>query len=172
MGFGKEHTGVIIREQNTQALGALAADTAIKCPSLAITEDFRILKTELFAHVTGLTAGEGEGLQIGICNNELTAAEITECITANGPLDPDDRGLEEFATRNCKLLAMSEQTSLVDSQVNFKADGGGYMIVSKHRWTYSNANGWAFFIYNGKLQAVTTGSAVQFNATHYGVWVK
>ncbi len=170
MGFGKDGTGSIIRENRATALGALAADAAIKMTGLTLAEDFRILRSDVFAHVDILTAGEGQGLLFGIANGELTAVEIAECLNDNGPSDRNDRALHETASRNVKVLSSA---ILIDSggvSRHFVGDQGGPMITSKHRWTYSDPEGWAFFVYNDG-PTLTTGSICRYQATQFGVWV-
>ncbi len=175
MGFGKQNTGVIIREDSSQALGALANNTAILVASGNVIggnlqEDFRLLKSEILAHVDILTAGEGEGLIFGIANGELSVAEIAEAIQANGPLDRNDRLPQERAERNVKLLGTYDMRDITAVSGKIKGDNGGPLIVSKHRWTYSNPEAWNFFVFNDGI-VLTTGAQIRLVATHYGVWV-
>jgi len=172
MGFGKDNKGAIIRETiQDEALAGLSAHDAVKFAGPVITEDFRLLKTEVVAMVNALTQGQGEGMIFGIANGELTAAEIEEAIEANGPLDRNDRQGQERSERNVKILGVSRlDGTSTQTEKQFENVDGGLIMVSKHRWTYSNPEGWAWFIYNpgGTL---TTGSTLQLSATHYGVWV-
>ena len=67
MGFGKDGKGVIIRESRAQVLGALAVGTLIFIGTkLGTLERYRMIKLEVFAAITGLTAGEGDVLLFGI----------------------------------------------------------------------------------------------------------
>ncbi len=167
MGFSK--TGVIIRELQSVALTTLANVTAIKLSQLTLAEDFRILKSEIFAKVGGLTAGEGDDLIFGIANNALSVAEIAAAIVLDGPLNRNDPQHEE-SMRNVKLLSFADQ-SLSNVDRAFNGDSGGPMITSKHRWTYNNPEGWCFFVFNNG-SALTTGATAVAIATHYGVWVQ
>ncbi len=91
MGFGKDGKGVIIREGRAQAIGALAAATGfLIATKLATLERFRMLKSEVFASIIGLTGGEGTGLVFGLADGDLTLAEIEEAIELGGPLGPND----------------------------------------------------------------------------------
>jgi len=172
MGFGKDGKGVIIREDFTQALGALATETAIKGTSLAITDDFRMLKAMIAAHLTGLTAGEGQGLLFGLCNDDLTATDIAECLRANGPLNSSDRDLQEFAERYATVISQAGHVTEIASgtQLTFFNEAGGPLIVTKPRWTFNKGVGWNWFVFNNGPN-LTTGASVRVIATEYGVWV-
>ncbi len=174
MGFGKDGKGTMIRENVDVALGALAADAVIKTTSLAIEEDFRILRSEIYARVTAFTAADLGGLVFGIANGELSVAEISEAILRNGPVDRNDRRQVEFVERNVKILSGLQtlvESPIVPIEWTFQNESGGPIIVSKHRWTYSNPEGWTWFIYNDSGGALTTGAELHVIATHFGVWV-
>jgi len=166
-------TGVIIRENSGDSLGALSAATAVRVGQIdgSLQEDFRILKSEIAARLVALTAGEGAGLLFGICNAELTAAEIAECLTTSGPLDKNDRLLKERAGRWVKVLSQYDPTNTLAVAGLFKNKTGGPIIESKDRWTYSDPEGWAYFVFNDGA-TLTTGASVLSVATHYGVWVQ
>ncbi len=164
MGFGKDGKGVIIRERDTITLGALATITAIKSGSqINPTDDFRLIKTEYFIGVEGMTSGEGPVL-IGLADNELSVTEIAGSIGADGPVDRNDRGGEEAATRAVWVL------DAIFSQV-FPGGSSSTKGEKTFRWTFSNPEGWTFFAFNNDPNTLTTGTIVHFYAVHYGVWV-
>ena len=172
MGFGKDGKGVIIREQATQALLTLAANTAliIATGDLTITEDFRMLKSRIAAHVDTLTAGDGEGLMLGIANGNLSVAEIAAVMQLDGPADFSDRINEEVAERFVYVISQISESLGVNAV--FKNENGGPIIEIKPRWSFSNTDGWNFFVYNDGGGAFTTGAVVRLIMTHYGVWLK
>ncbi len=170
MGFGKDGKGAMIRETITDgALGALAGQDVVAFQGPVITEDFRILKSEIYAIVNVLTAGQGNGLLFGIANGELTAAEIEECLEAQGPLDLNDRVPTEKAERNVKWLGTTDNVLNATERL-IENPEGGTILTSKHRWTYSNPEGWKYWLYN-RGGTLTTGATLQLMATHYGVWL-
>ncbi len=171
MGFGKNNTGVIIRETDALALTTIGALTAKIFTGLGITEDFRSMKIEVVAHVDGLTAGEGNGLCLGIANGELSATEVTECLNADGPLDRNDRLAQERAERFCKIFATVGLQTATAAAMVFIGKGGSYVLEVKPNWTFSNPEGWSFFVFNNDPAALTTGATVSLAATHYGVWL-
>ncbi len=171
MGFGKDGKGEIITETKQQALGTLGNVTAITVATpLVMAEDFRIIKTEMAALVTGLTTAEGQGLMIGIANGALTVAQIAEAISAQGPLNRNDRARQEFAMRFVKLLATIAGGDNASTVKRFENAEGGGMISETIRWTFSSPEGWQFFVWNNGV-ALTTGSSVRLQAKHFGVWV-
>ncbi len=167
MGFGKNNTGAILRSKETIALGTLDVDNVIKLGSgITLSEDFRLLKMESWAHVDGLTAGEGDGLLIGIANGELTVGEIAEAILADGPSDRNDRVKQERSERFVKVFG-----SLNDLQHLFRGENGGHMLICKPRWSFSDPEGWDLFIFNNGTQ-LTTGATAKLVATYYGLWLQ
>ncbi len=119
----------------------------------------------MFAFVEGLTAGDGEGLTIGIANGELTVAEIAECLIADGPSDRNDRIKQERAERFVKVFGL-----LNDLQHMFVGENGSRQMQVKPRWTFSNPEGWDYFIFNAG-SALTTGSTAKLLQTSYGLWL-
>jgi len=171
MGFGKQRTGVIIREKQSLALSTLANVTVLATTALALEDDFRILKSEILAHIGGLTAAEGNGLIFGMCNGELSVTEIKAALETNGPLDRNDRGNQETAERKVDILSQpAGDEGPIGVDIVYKGENGGPLIISKKRWTYSNPEGWKFFVYNNEA-ALQTGATLVVMATHYGVWV-
>jgi len=172
MGFGKNNTGALLRENPSVALSTLASGVALKLTgSITPTEDFRMLKAEIGAGITGLTGNEGNQIFFGLCNGELTAAEIEEAIEAVGPTDRNDRLLVERAERFVKILSKTNRFENGQTEREFMNESGGPIIVTKPRWTFSNTEGWDWFVYNNGLNALTTGATVRALATIYGLWL-
>ncbi len=174
MGFGKNNTGVIIREDGTGSdLGALANnDMGLLAAGPQVTEDFRMLKNELLSFISGLTAGEGLGLWLGIAQGGLTLSEIEGAIESNGPLDDHNMSEEEVVLKPVWVIGRIEKLALSDVEAIFvDAMTGSPLITSKHRWTYGdNASGWNYFVYNLGV-ALTSGSTIKLMGRSFGVWV-
>lgn len=171
MGFGKDGKGVILREDGTTTLGALAADAGLSLAGPTITEDFRMLKSRLFAVLRGIAPGEGAGILLYMCNADLTAAEQEAAVETNGPLDRNDRIQQETAERLVTLIGAVDQVAGADGICTFRdIVTNAPVLTPAMRWTFSNPEGWDYFFYNaGKL--VTTGGSIHVHATHFGVWV-
>lgn len=172
MGFGKDKRGVIRRRKAETVLSTLADKTALQIAQISCEQDYRLLKAEIFASMIGLTSGEGTGLRLGIADAELSVTEIKECLEANGPVDRNDRDLQEKAERWVHLIGTFHGNPTTGSEGNFCAEMGGPLIVFKGKpWTFQNAEGFQIFVYNDTGSALTTGSSIRLNMTHYGVWV-
>jgi len=171
MGFGKDGKGAIVLESRAQTLGTIAGAAALLIGTkLATTEDFRILKSEVFAAITGATAGELVGLLIGIADGDLTTTEIEEAIELNGPLDRHATIESERSMRFVKLFGAVVRES-AGSELVFVAEGGAAMMEVKPRWTFGLGKSWNWFVYN-LAAAPTTGASVQLRAKSFGVWVE
>lgn len=174
MGFGKDNKGAIVYESRGQALAALGANAAILIGTkLATTDDFRMLKAEVVASISGLTAGEGEGLAFGLADGDLSVTEVEEALDLNGPLARDDIVITEQAQRPVFLLGSYNPSSSGSTAGEF-ADkmSGAPFIIGKPRWTFhNNGKGWNWFVYNTG-QALTTGSTVKIHAKNFGVWLE
>lgn len=168
---GFKDTGVIIRGTHTADLGALANQEAVKIDANALDEDFRLLKSEVYASVIGATAGELVGLLFGICDGELTAAEIAECILSE-PVDSNDNASNEKAMRPVWIIGATPDNIVPVVNQAFVNENGGRKMEWKKRWTFSNPEGWDFFVFNNRGFALTTGADIVVQATNYGLWVK
>ncbi len=170
MGFGKQNTGVILRHRGNITLTTLATIAAKKADStLTLTEDFRLIKSMITATLTDFTGGEGPIL-LGLADNELSEAEIAECINAAGPLDRNDNLARERAERPVWIIGQFDGAA-ADGVVN-----DGQMIdtvkqKSVPSWTFSNPEGFTLFAFNNSAALLTTGAEVRFQSTYYGVWV-
>ncbi len=174
MGFGKDGRGVIQKYQDSITLGALAGGTAVKSNTvLAITDDFRVLKTEVAQFIETLTAGEGKGLVLGICNNDLTAVEIAAGLEATGPISRGDRILSELSERFIQIIGVAGALgpAASDTEGQFLNEMGGPLLKKNVRWTFTKGIGYSFFVYNYDNTTLTTGAIVRMHVTSYGVWV-
>lgn len=167
MGFGKDNKGVIIREKPTITLGTLNAATAIKQTSGGVAgsmgEDFRLIKTEVFIYVEGANVDEGP-ITVGIADENLTVAEIAECLATEGPKDRNENAESEQSHRPVWELVVIENDSA--------ERGGVHQPIEKVlRWTFSAAEGWCWFAYNDSGAQLAGGTIVRIRAKHFGVWL-
>ncbi len=172
MGFGKDKKGVILREENSITLGTLGTDTGILMTGgigATLAEDFRMIKLLFTFWLDGGTFVAGDGpLSLWIANGDLSLAEIEEAIEVEGPLDRSDRIRTEQAERYVTQLGV---ITFVEGSVGMQmyprnGDVGEAII----RWTFSNAKGWTFVVYN-EGTALTTGGVVHMRGKAFGVWL-
>ncbi len=170
MGFGKDGRGVIIRQSDVITLGTLGAKTVLKQDTpIVITEDFRMLKAELFVSIVAATFDDLDGpLVIGIANDELSVTEIKECLEAGGPVGRDDAVGNEQALRAVWPIAHIMNAASENSHALMAQQ---MPLTVKPRWTFSNANGWTIFVYNQGSSVLATGGIIQLLNKFYGVWV-
>ncbi len=171
MGFGKNKTGVIIRENMTEPMLGLGDQAARLGTDLILEDDFRMLKTEVTAEIVGMTANEQEGLLFGICDGELTESEVAEVLALDGPVDRNDNLADERAMRPVWVLGVSDEALSGGDHVRFRGKLNAPIIEAKPRWTFSNPEGWDWFVFNNQGGALTTGGTFKVIATSYGVWV-
>ncbi len=173
MGFGKDGRGAIIREQTSGSIGALSAQDEVQIgTALALIDDFRILKTELFAHVRGLTAGEGNGGILVMADGDLTSAEVEAALEVDAPLAANDSVGAAVAERWTKTVAALVVDDVTNTFATFRGDNGGTMITVKPRWTFGAASRWKWYFYNQSGATIQTGATVELIATHFGVWIR
>ncbi len=169
----------IIRERTTQTLSTLADQTAIAFGKLTMEEDWRRLKTELTCRAHGFVDDElglEGGLLLGITLGNYTMAEVAEALIIDGPVGPNDPK-QEKASRwihiigSFKARPFNPNVTGVTMGGAFVGKDGSPIIVDKLPWTFSNSNGWQYFVFNNTGSALASGGLVGLLATHYGVWV-
>ncbi len=170
MGFGKDGKGVILRESLSIGIGTLAAFAALKIGTApAILERYRIIKSEIVASITGVTAGEMNGLYLGLSDGDLTLAELEAAIENNGPLGPNDTVSEAVSMRPVWWFGVTHHNETLN-EVTFQNEQGGYLMSRNVRWTFARTKSWSWFVYNMGT-APTTGATLSLRAKNFGVWV-
>ncbi len=171
MTFGKDNKGVIIRESRTQALGALGISTGIIIGTkLATLERFRMLKSELMVTITGLTSGQGTGLNLYLVDGDFSLAEFEAAIEGNGPLGPNDAIQEPISERFEKWCGSTENQSGSESELQVRNEDKGGLLTVMPRWTFARTKSWNWILYNAGA-VLTTGATVFVKAKSFGVWV-
>ncbi len=139
---------------------------------LVITDDFRVLKTEVYAVAEAVTANEANHLLLGIADGELSDAEIAEALSVGGPLDRNDNLADEQSHRPVWILGAVDPAAVELTSIRkFIGENGGMKMTGKPRWTFSNADGWTYFVFNYDNSTLTTGILVRMHIKSYGVWV-
>ncbi len=176
MGFGKDGKGAIVKEKTIITLGALAAaDLVLANSGVQLDMDFRILRTDLSAILTGMTSLEGQGLILYMTEGDLTEAQVEENIEQNGPLSLGDQDREEIASRWVRRVAASVGPTVNETERVLRNKYNGPLISIEPRWTFrrrrtATDGGWNWAVYNDGI-SITTGGSCRIIATHYGVWV-
>ncbi len=169
MGFGKDGMGVIIKQSISQAILTLATDTGLLITAKPATlERFRMLKTEVYANVEGLSE-QGRSLSLWLADGDLSLAEIEEAIELTaGPLGPNDPVNAAIAERPVWFLG-SVGGGTPSAHVHDR-EANGTLCVLKPRWTFARTKSWNFVLYNIGA-APTTGATINLRVKNFGVWV-
>ncbi len=171
MGFGKDGRGTIVTESRSQALGALPGNGGIIIGTkLALLKDFRSMKVEQHAFVSGLTATEGIGMLLYLVDGAITLAEFEESIEAQGPLQMGDRPEQEKVMRFSKRVGAMRGAEPAVTRRDFENETGGALITVLPNWTFREAQGWNWIVYNHG-QTLTTGATIKILSKAYGVWL-
>ncbi len=170
MGFGKDGTGVIIRESRTVSIGTLAPGAALEVGSaLSLLSDFRILKSEVVATMTGVTNTDMLGMALYLVDGDLSSAEFVSSLTGQGPLGPNDTIAAESAMRFSKWVG-SINAEVNTSRIFINENGGGLLEIAP-RWTFKFQKAWNWIVFNHGA-APTTGATLAIKAKNFGVWVR
>ncbi len=176
MGFGKDGKGAIVKEQTTFALGALAGQALLGASSgVLLDSDFRILKSEITATLTGITSLEGAGLILYMSEGELSDALVEANIELDGPVSMGDKSQEEIASRWVRRIGTSPNATVNETERMMVNEYGGSLLKLNPRWTFrrrrtTTEGGWNWNVYNDGV-TLTSGTICRILATHYGVWV-
>ncbi len=166
MGFGKDGKGVMIYQADIITLDTLADATALlqdNTGNLTLVDDFRVLKTEYFVGTNDtIAAGDGP-IYFGMCDGELSVAEIAEQLVMTGPLAANDNDRSEKSGRQIKILEVFG--------TNDQGSKGLWRQGTWNpRWTYHQPQGWNWFAFNQSGGVLVTGTVLRFRAKHFGVW--
>ncbi len=168
-----DDTGVIIHENRLQALVTLASETAlIVGTKLAMTDAFRMLKSEIVSHIFQMTAGEGGRLALYLCHGDLSVAEISDALSGDGPLSRGDIEASMRAKRPIFLAGQYDADEVGTTAHLTNIMTGGHGSIMKPRWTFPDGGvGWNWVVYNFSSTALTTGAVLIIQNKAYGLWV-
>ncbi len=164
-----EHT-TILQESAGISLGTLADRTAVKGTAFGLTEDVVKVKSEYFVHLDDLPVDDGPCF-FGICDENLTVAEIKECLDQDGPKGPELREETEQASRPVFLICQLGYGETGVAGALTIVPNNGMPIVRTHKWVYRSATGWNHFAFNDTGEALATGGVIRFQAKHYVRWI-
>ncbi len=171
IGFGKDGKGIITRQSLTVSLGTLAQSTGIIVGTKpAIEVGYRMLKSEVICTISGVTAGELNGLALYLVDGDYSLAEFEASMESNGPLGPNDSVNLELAMRFMKHMGAVVHSD-VSTELIMVNSTGGPLLESNPRWTFQRIKSWNWIAYNHGF-APTTGATLFVKAKNFGVWVR
>ncbi len=163
--FGDNTMAAIQWDELEDPTGALAAGSAGVINSRIDSgrlNGFRVLRTEYFLRVKGLSVNEGP-LLVGLAH-DLSAAEIQEALGAD-PQRSNDTTLSPRAMRPVWPLALFEN----DSVGNQKMIAQG---VVKINWSIPEGTNLVWWQMNRDTDALQSGGTLNITAKHFGVWLR
>ncbi len=149
-------------EDPTGALAAGSATTINSRVDSGRLQGFRVLRTEWFFRMKGLSANEGPVL-VGLAH-DLTAAEIQECLGAD-PQRSNDPTLSPRTMRPVWPMALFENDSVGNQ--NMLQQG-----VTTIGWSIPEGTNLVWWQMNRDTDALQTGGTLNITAKHFGVWLK
>ncbi len=151
-------------------LGTVGALDVIGAAGQPMTQNGFTTSTTILALLTGLTAGEGEGLCLGVADGQLSDAEIEAALESAGPVFKGQRAQSELSGRMVRLIGLvgPQPTELVAVGTQFAHfwDRWPTRIAfsedkpAMHHW----------FVYNASPAALTTGATLRLVLLHNIRW--
>ncbi len=163
----------IVSEVKTQALGTLNNQVALLIGTkVALTEEFRMLKSQISAFAQGMTDGDIEGLHFGLAHGDLSVAEIAAVLVAE-PTSSAEIDENQVALRPVWLIGAldANQSAVSGYFVDLWGNGSPAGMVIKPRWTFKRTTSWNWFIWNNTGSNLQTGGTVRMVAKSFGMWL-
>ncbi len=157
-----------VRETVSITLGTLSADDVVGQNGLTMLQGGFITTTDIAWVISGLTAGEGEGLFLGIADQQLSDAEIEESLEANGPTFSKQEPQAPRADRRVRTLGLIGPQALNLTPTNTVF--AGFMAKAETRLAFSeDGASWKWFVQSLAV-GTTTGASVSIQASHNVRW--
>ncbi len=149
---------------DTITLTTLAAQTVLLADLLDaqfVNRTF-VMSVKALWHLKGLTGSEGP-LQFGFAHNDLSVAEVKECLDAE-VVDPSNIIAREQARRPVRTVGFFA----ADSVARIGEDG---MIKTPIRFTVGEGHQLAAFVMNRDTDLLTTGATIEIAGTMFVKWI-
>ncbi len=117
-----------------------------------------------------LTAGQGLGLSLWLCDGDLSLAEIQAAMDSNAPTDLNDPVGAAVAERFVKLVAVC-MSAKADTRAVFVGENGSPILEIKPRWTFATTKSWNWVVLNSAGD-LTSGSTLNLRGTAFGVFIR
>ncbi len=138
-------------------------NVALTATLLDLNDDLKVIGTDLTWATRDFTAGEGP-IQVGVSNNQYSAAEIVEALDASPAHRADEIALERSArkVRNVGVFMISNaDESLADGRV---------VRTRKLYWPLAGSANMVIWGVNRSGAALTTGGVIEVQGKVYAKW--
>ncbi len=153
-------------------LATLANATVLTVPVTAgLTEDLYVISCDLSATFIGLTAGEGDPMQIGLAHGDYGVTEIKENLEV-AITGPGDKINQERTRRLVRRTGMLQaQGTNVHTEMSMIGRNGSRIVRTTCKFVVQNPSTLQAWIQNRSGAALTTGSTLVLNGTVFGRWI-
>ncbi len=162
--FSDNAMAAIFWDEIQLSLGTLGAGSAIisgsRCDPSRL-QGFRVLKTEYFINIRGMTTGEGPIL--ATLSHGLSATEIEQTMGA----DPQRSNDPDASPRAMQPLWPLGYLMFIGANGPIVLEG-----TTKLGWSFPEGTGLDWGFTNRGDSALTTGGIAVITAKHFGVWLK
>ncbi len=161
----------VFDDDGVLTLATLGANTAILSTSKIDSgrlQGMRVVESELSYDVVGKTATEGP-IVIGVCCN-MTATEVANALVA----DPGDKNRDTNRGKGTYIKVLGMIGRSVTGIPGATPDALLAMMkisYGKNGWSVPEGKNLALFAYNMGA-ALTTGTVLNWFASHFGVWLR
>ena len=147
-------------------LSTLANNAVEAGPLVTFGEDLFVVSVDMTAVTRGLTADEGDFLEVGTSHGDLTDTEVEETLQAE-LTDPDDIIARERARRPVRRYGFMIRT---DADGIHSALEQGKMVRRKHMFSVGNDHSLNVWVGNRSGSQLTTGAVTNVVGTIFGRW--
>ena len=157
----------MVRFNNRVAGGALASlDVTSGSIMDAATNPYRLVTVKASYSWTDIPNNVDGGMTFGLAHSDYTAAEIEECLEAQGAIDRGDKIALEQSNRLVRQIGVMESrtTSAASGTIVFN---DGRQIKTKLNWYIGVGDGISIWMRNASNTAWSTGSNIQIAGEMY-----
>ncbi len=153
------------------ALGALANTLIVKTGlTSGFTQNLYIMSVDLAGIITGLTAGEGDPLELGLAHSDYSVTEILENTDVQF-LGPGNKIEQEQSRRLVRKVAEGYSDLASDTTIMFIGRFGSRIIRTKIKFVCQDTKKLDVWVKNRSGSTLTTGASLRASGTIYGRWI-
>lgn len=159
----------MVRLNNRVAAGALASlDVTSGSIMDAATNPYRLVTLKASYSWTDIPNNVDGGFTFGVAHSDYTAAEIEECLEAQGAIDRSDKIAAEQSNRLVRQIGVIESRD-TNAASGTRVFNDGRQRKTKLNWYIGIGEDISIWIRNASNTAWTTGSNIQVAGE---MWVK
>ncbi len=157
-----------VRVTTSPAVGALAADDVTSVAiTAAVADKLRIMSLDATYSWSDIQQITDDGLTFGVAHSDYSAAEVEECLEANGSIDLGDKIAQEQANRLVRTIGtFSGLATAAGGGITFN---DGKPVKTRLNWLLSEGDTLNMWFRNGSSLVYVTGSSVLVDGS---LWVK